>query len=79
MEGNAHKSVKFRSAAERRVSTLIKSVRKLSDLANRRLYAFTPEEIVQIFNAVNEEISAAQDKFGEPPPQKKPPPSFTFD
>jgi hypothetical protein len=73
------KHVKFRSVAERRVSTLIKSVRKLSDLANRRLYDYTSEEVVRVFNAVNEELIAAQEKFAQPPPQKKPPPNFTFD
>lgn len=76
MKANAAtKNVKFRTAAERKVSRLLKSIHELADLANTKTYSYSPEQVREIFTALHEAIAAAENEFA---PQESPEQTFTF-
>lgn len=57
------KALKFRALAEKRVSTVIKTVRRIGNLSRRQTYDYQPEQIEKIFRAMREEINTAEAKF----------------
>jgi len=57
------KSINFRRLAEKRVTTLIKHIRLISNLANRKNYSFSESEVSQMFKAIEKELETAKKKF----------------
>jgi len=57
------KRKKFVELAEKRVSRLLKDVRLVGNLSNRRNYTFTREDVRKIFGAIESEIRLARKRF----------------
>jgi hypothetical protein len=57
------KSHNFRRLAEKRITTLIKHIRLISNLANRKNYNYTGNEVSQMFKAIEKELETAKKKF----------------
>lgn len=59
------KREKFIKFAESRTNNLLKSIRSLSHLSNRNSYAYTPEDVKEIFNVIKDEIKKAESRFND--------------
>lgn len=57
------KALKFRAHAEQRVSTVLRTIRRIGNLSRRASYDFTPEQVDKIFAAIRAELDAAEVKF----------------
>lgn len=57
------KAQRFERLAERRVSEVVKKMRLIANLANRRNYTYTDEHVKQIFDALEGEIRVTKAKF----------------
>jgi hypothetical protein len=56
---------KFKELANKRVNDICKRLRNLGNLANPRIYHYTPEQIDAIFSAIEKQGSLAKTKFTE--------------
>lgn len=66
------KEEKFRRLAEARVNKIVTMIRLLGNLSSRSIYAYTREQVEQIFSALQLELSKAKARFFQPPgPAKK--------
>lgn len=54
---------RFRRVAEARVNKIIKMVRLLGNCSNPAVYAYTAEQVQQIFSTLQEELNKAQKRF----------------
>lgn len=54
---------RFRRVAEARVNKIIKMVRLLGNCSNTSVYAFTDEQIQQIFSTLQAELNCAQKRY----------------
>jgi len=72
------KAVRFRSAAERKVSKLLKQIDNLGHLARTSYYDYSPELVAQMFDVLHAKLDTTQQKFAPQPKEKAPPASFTF-
>ena len=54
---------RFKIVAEKRVNITIKQIKRISDLANKRLYGYTDDQIEKIFTALQKELDAARVRF----------------
>ena len=59
------KSQRFRRLAEKRVTNLIKHLRLIGNLANKKNYSYTEEEAKQIFTAIEQELEQSKKKFDQ--------------
>jgi hypothetical protein len=57
------KSAKFRRLATHRGERILKDLRLLANLSNRKNYAYTDAEVKKIFNAIDEELKSAKHSF----------------
>ena len=57
------KAERFKRIAEKRTEVILDDVRKLSNLANRAVYEFTPEQVDRIFGAINDRLALARQRF----------------
>jgi GTP cyclohydrolase I len=57
------KALKFRALAENRVSLAIKTIRRIGNLSTRDRYEYTPEQVAKMFEAMRDELDAAERKF----------------
>jgi len=57
------KSMKFERLAERRVNEVIKKIRLVGNLANRRNYSYSDEQAKQILDALDIELRALKSQF----------------
>lgn len=57
------KQNRFRRVAEGRVNKIIKMVRLLGNCSNPAVYAFTQEQVQQIFATLQDELSRAQKRY----------------
>jgi hypothetical protein len=57
------KSQTFRRLAEKRITNLIKHLRLIGNLANKKNYNYTEEEVRQIFTAIESELAQTKKKF----------------
>lgn len=57
------KADRFRRVAEARVNKIIKMVRLLGNCSNPAVYAFTLEQIQQIFTTLRDELERAQKRY----------------
>jgi hypothetical protein len=57
------KSAKFRRLATQRGDRILKDLRLLANLSNRKNYIYTDAEIRKIFSAIDEELKSAKYSF----------------
>lgn len=57
------KSQRFRRLAEKRITNLIKHLRLIGNLANKKNYNYTEEEVKQMFTALESELTLTKKKF----------------
>lgn len=57
------KASRFRSVAQTRVNKIIKMVRLLGNCSNPAVYAFTGEQVQQIFATLRDELDKAQKRY----------------
>ena len=57
------KSEKFRRLATQRGERLLKDLRLLANLSNRKNYEYTEVEVKRLFNAIEEELKSARYSF----------------
>jgi hypothetical protein len=57
------KALKFRALAEKRVSLVMKTIRRIGKLSRRGSYDYEPEQVDKIFAALRREIDAAESQF----------------
>ena len=72
------KAVRFRSAAERKVSKLLRQIEGIEHLSRRSSYEFTSEQVAQMFTALHARLDTAELKFAPQVKEKAPPATFTF-
>lgn len=73
----ADKAAKFRELATRRVSKIVKGIRQIGNLSSRGNYEYTPTQVSKIFQAMRDEMSAAEERFSRP--AKSSPKEFSLD
>lgn len=57
------KSAKFRRLATQRGERILKDLRLLANLSNKKNYAYTEAEVKKIFNAIDEELKTTKYSF----------------
>lgn len=57
------KALTFRRLAEKRVTNMIKQIRLIGNLANKKNYSYTENEVKQMFAAIEAELVLARKKF----------------
>lgn len=57
------KAVKFRRLATQRGERILKDLRLLSNLSNRKNYEYSDTEVKRIFSAIDEELKLAKYSF----------------
>ena len=57
------KSQRFRRLGEKRVTNMIKHLRLIGNLANKKNYSFTKDEAQQMFEAIDHELDQTKKKF----------------
>ena len=62
-KNNESKSERFKRLAEKRTKRVLDDIRILSNLSNKGLYSYTPEQIKKIFSAADSAISEAKQRF----------------
>ena len=65
------KEDRFRRLAEARVNKIIAMIRLLGNLSSRSIYAYTLEQVEQIFTALQLELNRAKARFLQSPGQGK--------
>ena len=73
------KALKFRAHAEKRVSTVLRTVRRIGNLSRRTSYEYTPGQVAKIFKAMRDELDAAELKFAPADDNKKQQTLFRLD
>lgn len=59
-------SERFKRVGEKRVQNVINSIRSLAQLANKRIYAWDPEQLNKIWNAIDSEVKACKKSYEDP-------------
>ncbi|MBV9504757.1 MAG: hypothetical protein JO323_07095 [Acidobacteriia bacterium] len=57
------KAARFEKLAERRVTEVVKKMRLIANLSNRRNYTYTEEQVKQILEALEAQIRLVKAKF----------------
>jgi hypothetical protein len=57
------KADRFQRLAERRVTEVVKKMRLIANLANKRNYTYTDEHVKQILDALEAEVRLVKAKF----------------
>jgi hypothetical protein len=57
------KAERFERIAERRVNEALRSLRLLGNLADRRNYEYTEEQVCLLLNAIDQEYKGLRSKF----------------
>lgn len=70
------KAARFINRAEHQASKVMAEIEKLQKLANRKYYTYTPEQINELFGAIQATIDEAKAQFTADAPEKKK--MFTF-
>ncbi len=63
---NESKEARFKRVAEKRVQNIIKSIRALSQLTNKKVYEWNNNQLTKIWNAVGKELENCKKSFEEP-------------
>lgn len=59
------KHERFQRLAEKRGDKLIREIRILSNLSNRKNYEYTPKEVQNLFKPIEKELAKAKSLFSE--------------
>lgn len=70
------KSARFKEKAENQASKVIVELEKLQKLSNRKYYTYTPEQINELFGAIQTTLDEAKASFTSDNAEKKK--LFTF-
>lgn len=70
------KSARFKERAENQASKVIVELEKLQKLSNRKYYTYTPEQINELFGAIQTALDEAKTSFTSDNAEKKK--LFTF-
>lgn len=58
-----NKSERFKRLAEKRTRKVLNEIRVLSNLSNKGLYDYTPEQLRKIFGAIRDSLMKAEARF----------------
>lgn len=72
----ADKATRFKERAENQASRVMAELEKLQKLSNRKYYTYTPEQINELFGAIQTTLDETKSQFGSDAPEKKK--LFTF-
>lgn len=72
----AEKSSRFITRAENQASKAMTEIEKLQKLAKRKYYTYTPEQVNELFGAIQATLDEAKAQFTTDAPEKKK--LFTF-
>lgn len=70
------KAARFITRAENQASKVMAEIEKLQRLANRKYYTYTPEQVNELFGAIQATLDEAKAQFTTDAPEKKK--MFTF-
>ena len=65
------KAARFITRAENQASKVMAEIEKLQRLANRKYYTYTPEQVNELFGAIQSSLDEAKDSFTSDSPEKK--------
>lgn len=57
------KNERFKRLAEKRTRKVLNEIRVLSNLSNKSLYEYTPEQLRKIFGAIRDSLVKAEARF----------------
>lgn len=60
---NETKDERFKRLAEKRTRKVLNEIRVLSNLSNKNLYEYTPEQLRKIFGAIRDLLIKAEARF----------------
>lgn len=63
---NEPKADRFKRVAERRTRAILRDLRLLGNCGSRGNYSYTPEQVVKIFNEIDQASRVAKAKFHLP-------------
>lgn len=75
-QAQTDKSARFKEKAENQASKVIVELEKLQKLSNRKYYTYTPEQINELFGAIQTALDEAKTSFTSDNAEKKK--LFTF-
>ena len=58
-----NKSERFKRLAEKRTRKVLNEIRVLSNLSNKGLYEYTPEQLRKIFGTIRDSLMKAEARF----------------
>lgn len=64
---NESKNEKFHRLAESRANKILAMLRLLGNLSATNVYSYTPDEVAQVFTALEAELARAKMRFQQPP------------
>ena len=70
------KATRFKSRAEDQVSRIMAEIKRMNKLTNRKYYAYTPEQIAELFGAIQQSLDEVKASFTTGTIEKKK--LFTF-
>ena len=70
------KAARFKSRAEDQVSRIMAEIKRMNKLTNRKYYAYTPEQIAELFGAIQQSLDEVKASFTTGTIEKKK--LFTF-
>ena len=70
------KRASFLRIAEKRTNKVLEAIRILGNCSNKTSYDYTEEDVLQMFGAIEEELSAIKAEYLQVPREPKP---FVFD
>lgn len=72
----ADKATRFITRAENQASKVMAEIEKLQKLSNKKYYTYTPEQVAELFGAIQTALDEAKVTFTSDSPEKKK--LFTF-
>lgn len=72
----ADKAARFKERAENQASKVMAEIEKLQKLSNKKYYTYTPEQVNELFGAIQLSLDEAKASFTSDSPEKKK--LFTF-
>jgi len=75
-QAQADKATRFKEKAENQASKVMTELEKLQKLSNRKYYTYTPEQINELFGAIQTTLDEAKASFTSDSAEKKK--LFTF-
>ena len=70
------KAVRFKTGAENQASKILAEIEKMKKLSNKKYYIYTPEQVKELFGAIQIALDEVQESFTADTVEKKK--LFTF-